>query len=146
MILRREKLTVAAMVLFLASCGGGSGDRSSAVDGRWQGDLVGGFISCSKGASTGIGAGKFIRKVILDVEGSDELNSKVRAIDGNCVFEGKRTSDGFTAKATENCASDLTGIQFSLVEENEAGVAYNYTPQVNDGVSCDSTPTARLLR
>ncbi len=143
---------IVGAMLLLSSCGGGSDGPSSEIDGTWKGDLIQGVITCSDGTGIGAGGGLAIREVTLDVSGSDEIGSQVQAIDGNCLFEGTRTDEGFNAIVVSGsgCEEALDSIRFTLLEENRAALKYFYdinrVPANAGEVRCVISPDAEMRR
>lgn len=148
---KRQRLLALALASFsLWSCGGGSDGNSSAVEGTWKGSLYQGVISCSDGSSIGAGAGSIVRSAELEISGTDEIWSMVQVIDRDCVLQGPRDTEGFTAQVVSGCEQDLDNIRFNLISENEAGVSYYYdinkAPANQNGVRCKITPSGRINR
>ena len=145
-----RKVFIMALAVILWSCGGGSDDVSSAIEGTWRGDLFQGMVSCSNGTYIGAGGGSIVGSVDLKVSGTDEIGSVVNAIDGNCLFQGTREADGFRAEAVSGCEQGLDHIQFNIISENEAGLSYHYdlnkVPAGDNGIRCKTTPSGIVYR
>lgn len=148
--LTMRRLLLGVVLASAASCGGGSDQPSSAIDGVWKGDLYQGVILCSDGTSIGAGAGTVVEAVELHVTGTDEVGSTVLATDGDCELQGTRTADGFRATPTSGCAQGLDNLVFSIISENEAGLSYHYdineVPAGSNGVRCVITPSGTVMR
>ena len=144
------KVIVILFVIFLVSCGGGSDNSSSAIEGIWSGDLFQGVILCTDGTGIGAGGGSVVRTVELHVEGTDEIGSVVKATDESCLFEGAREADGFTAYVVSGCEQGLDHISFGIISENEAGLSYHYDinklPAGATGIRCTITPSGTVSR
>ena len=145
-----KTILVCVCVMLVTGCGGGSGGSRSMIDGTWHGDLFQGVISCADGTFIAACGGCVVDTVELIVTGEDDVGSPVQAKDGDCIFEGQRTKDGFTANAVSGCDTALTGLEFNLLEENVAGLSYQYDidkVEVQPGeIPCTISPSGTVAR
>lgn len=143
---------IALIILFgaLFSCGGGSGGGRSAIEGTWRGDLFQGIISCPDDSTIAACAGCVVDTVSLIVMGNDIIGSPVQARDGECIFEGVRTSDGFVADAVLGCDAALASLEFVLLEQDTAALSFQYkniSELIEPGfVSCTINPSGQVVR
>ncbi len=150
--IQMKNLTLTILFSFvLLSCGGGSGQVSSAIEGIWRGELIHGGLFCADGAFISACAGCVAREVILEVRGEDILGSVVTVIDDECVLEGERTEDGFLVAPVSGCNVALESLTFRLLEEdNNAHVSYRYDidkVETEPGViACVSSPSGEVQR
>src|SRR5687768_14510823 len=137
-------------VVGLLACGGGSDGDSSAVAGTWRGELLQGVTTCADGSILPACASCSIGQVELFVEGGDEVGTAVSARDGECLLKGTRTTAGFSAVVVEGCNTALAGINFELLDEDRAGVSYQYdiskAPQAAGQITCVPSPSAEVTR
>ena len=146
----RILVSLIVALITLASCGGGSNDPKSSIEGTWKGDLLQGGALCSDGTFIGAGSGTVVDKVNLEINGSDVIGSAVKVSDDSCILEGVRDAEGFTASPTQGCEAGLLRMTFKVVNEDEAFVAYNpVISSIEEGsqeVRCDITPSGSVYR
>lgn len=145
-----KKCIVIFLMALLNACGGDSDSNDSQIDGTWRGNLIQGVIVCNDGTAIGAGGGSTLREVVLEITGSDVIGSAVQLVDGNCLFEGSRNAEGFTANATSGCDQGLTAINFTILEDSNAAISYQYdidkVPAGDNGIRCKISPSASVSR
>lgn len=146
----KTKILIPLVIIFLTSCGGGSNNTSSLIEGTWRGSLIQGGMSCSDGTFIGAGSGSVVSNVVLDVRGTDAIGSTVQAVDGNCLLEGIRDAEGFKAKVVSGCNGALDHLRFSIISKDKAGLSLHYDinkiPAGPNGVRCMTIPSGTITR